>query len=565
MPALAMHNRSHTFAQQGSSDVSPMPSDSGKKRLGFLRHLKPGHRTNSEISQRSSEPPESPTPIKRSTAPANSLDRSSRDRSVSPRSPVQSRYSKDVSRYDSAQTEAVERPMSNGSLSSRTSNDSERGQSPSSRSGVRWAANVDSDGTKRSRRLSAASSATRGRSSIFIRNAEGGGYLEGVDHGTGSKARRLSVQLPTELQVGSDKLEDYFDLLSRLGKKKIGEGGAASVQLMKSKKAGDDEHKVFAVKEFRPWDSEEETEIEYQRKIKSEYAIAKSCQHPNIVHTFRLCCSGGEEWFHVMEYCDLGDLNDLINKNFMTQEDKNCMFKQLLRGVDYLHSRGISHRDIKSENLLVNHHGCLKIADFGTSEVFCGEHPAARNCRRPSIIAPDPEVKLCAPGLVGSRPYMAPEIVEHKESYDPRCVDVWSCAIVYLSLCFTGTPWESASNDQKNYNIFCSSWDEWLVRNPSGEIQLEVPLPSVAYSRMLKLETPGSRTIVMGMLHPDPKHRWTAKKALDLICQKEGAGPWPCCQQDGYSEDIKSRERKARHNHIPPDKRKKNGEFNGKT
>lgn len=597
MPVVALHTRTPSGFEAAdstpaadSADISS-PAEPGKsKRLAFLRHLKPGSRTPStEVSPRVGDkdglkPPSSPAPIKRSTAPADESGRPRleapgeqriRARSISPRSPVTSRprdglpdlrqIKSNGGTIPQIKRPSVERPLSNGSVVSYDSyQSSERAASPESR-GVRFAGVPDDQQSSRPKRQNGSSAASRRKSSIYFRNNEGGGFVDGVEHGVGTKARRLSVLLPQELYVDEDRLEDFFDLIQRLNKKKIGEGGAACVQLMKSKKAGDGDvkSKFFAVKEFRPWDSEEENELDYKRKIKSEFSISKACQHPNIVKTFRLCYSG-EEWFHVMEYCELGDLNDLIKAENMTQEDRNCFFKQLLRGVDYLHSRGISHRDLKSENLLVNAQGCLKIADFGTSEVFCGEHPGARNCRRPSIITADQDINFCQPGIIGSRPYMAPELVERKHPYDPRAVDVWSCAIVYLTLCFNGTPWSSASADQNNYNIFCASWDEWLVKHPDGKIEVEKPLPTIASSKLMKFTTPHAKTIVMGMLNPDPNHRWTVKKALDMVSSKEGYGPWPCCQQDGYSDDIKLREKKANHNHIPPDRRKKNGEFNGK-
>jgi serine/threonine protein kinase len=343
-------------------------------------------------------------------------------------------------------------------------------------------------------------------------------------------------------------LADHFSLLSRAGKKDIGEGGAAVVRLMQSKTAGPGKDKLFAVKEFREREADEEEEWDYVRKIKSEYAIAKSCQHPNIVETYRLCVAD-KKWYHVMEYCDLGDLNDIINKDFFTREDRNCMFKQLLRGVDYLHSRGIAHRDIKSENLLLTKNGCLKIADFGTAEVFCGKHPGLNGCRRQSVIKEGEEIRLCKPGMVGSRPYMAPEIIKHEADYDPRAVDVWSCAIVYVTLCTGGTPWESASTNVKNYNIYCSTWDEWLESFPDGIIKKGRPLPNFAQTKQFgALGDVGSKTLAMGMLHPDPSKRWSAHDALDTVTVTE----YPCCQQEGYSDDIKTRQRKALHNHVPP-------------
>lgn len=367
--------------------------------------------------------------------------------------------------------------------------------------------------------------------------------------------------MPSELIVGECKLEEHFSRLARLNKKKIGEGGAADVQLMQSKTADEDQQgnkKVYAVKEFRAWDSDEEEETEYIRKIKSEYAIAKSCDHPNIVKTYRLCKSGSD-WYHVMEYCEGGDLNDLIAKGHMNQDEKNCMFKQLVRGVDYLHSRGLAHRDLKSENLLIDSEGCLKIADFGTSEVFCGQHPGVRRCRRPSIIDQDQEIRLCEPGQIGSMPYMAPEILERKE-YDPRAVDVWSCAIVYLSLCFSGTPWDAATHEVKNYDAFCQSWDEWLEQHPDGEIKKEGSLPSIARGKLFGLSTPHTRNMILGMLHPDPAHRWTIKQVLEIVNERDayrGIDPWPCCQQAGYSDDIRTREKKVMHKHLGPDFKKK--------
>ena len=426
-------------------------------------------------------------------------------------------------------------------------------RSNSKSSGVRWATGYDEPKHPRQRRTSSATTARR--TSIYSRGAEGA-YVEGVDAGVGSKARRLSVHIPDELEVDEGPLKEHFSMFARAGQKDIGEGGAAVVRLMQSKTAGTGKDKLFAVKEFREWDSDEEDERDYKRKIQSEYAIAKSCQHPNIVETFRLCVSD-KKWFHVMEYCDLGDLNDIVKKGYFSREDRNCMFKQLLRGVDYLHSRGISHRDLKSENLLLTKNGCLKIADFGTAEVFSGTHPGLRGCRRPSLTKEEDEVRFCKPGMVGSRPYMAPEIIKHDKDYDPRGVDVWSCAIVYITLCVGGTPWECASSDVKNFNIYCGTWDDWLERFPDGIIKKGRALPSFVGSRQFQmLDDLGTKTLVMGMLHPDPSKRWSAHDALETVTVTE----YPCCQQEGYSDDIKTRQRKALHNHNPP-KAQKGGGF----
>ena len=466
----------------------------------------------------------------------------------------------------SSSNHEVEKPVSNGTDSQASTEDTTEGresveepqsppqsptQSPRSNSksgGIKWAEGY-SDGppTNRPRRTSSAGTSGTRRGSIYQR-AAAGGFVEGVDTGVGSKARRLSVHIPDRMEVDECPLADHFSMMARAGKKDIGEGGAAVVRTMTSKTAGAGSGKTVAVKEFREWDKEEEQEFDYIRKIKSEYAIAKSCQHPNIVETYRLCFSD-KKWFHVMEYCENGDLNDVITKGYFSKEDRNCMFKQLLRGVEYLHARGIAHRDLKSENLLLTTNGCLKIADFGTAEVFSGTHPGLKNCRRQSLIDEEAEIRYCKPGLVGSRPYMAPEIIKHESDYDPRAVDVWSCAIVYLTLCVGGTPWEAASTDVKNYNIYCSTWDDWMAQFPDGVLKEGRPLPAFVSTKQFKMLDDGAtKRFVFGMLHPDPSKRWTAHDALDTVVVAD----YPCCQQDGYSDDIKTRQRKALHNHTPP-------------
>jgi protein-serine/threonine kinase len=230
--------------------------------------------------------------------------------------------------------------------------------------------------------------------------------------GAGLKARRMSTRLPEDFDVEAVELKDEFSSTSvvpgRRGKT-VGTGATATVKLMVRKSGPPDV--IYAVKEFRKR-SKHENESEYVKKVKSEYAIAKSLHHPNIVETVRLCTHSGR-WNHVMEYCAQGDLHTLVTKGYLKDADHLCLFKQLLRGVAYLHNHGIAHRDIKLQNLLMTSQGQLKITDFGVSEVFSGEHPGLRGvgleCGKNMK-----ETRRCAPGICGSRPYIAPEVLSKK-------------------------------------------------------------------------------------------------------------------------------------------------------
>ena len=232
--------------------------------------------------------------------------------------------------------------------------------------------------------------------------------------GAGLKARRLSINLPDEFQIDTIELDREFSSASKVpGRTKtIGSGATCNVKLFVRKGHGDE---VYAVKEFRKKGVTEDAD-EYDKKVKSEYTIAHSLHHPNIVECVRLCTHAGR-WNVVMEYCSVGEVFSLVQKKYLQLDDKLCIFKQTIRGVAYLHSHGIAHRDIKPENLLMTDAGKVKITDFGVSEVFAGEHPGIRaaggECGKNMA-----DIRKSSPGLCGSLPYMAPEVIAKNGKLD---------------------------------------------------------------------------------------------------------------------------------------------------
>ena len=116
-----------------------------------------------------------------------------------------------------------------------------------------------------------------------------------------------------------------------------------------------------------------------------------------------------------MEYLPGGELYAKIRSDCLHEDEMHCYFKQLLFGVQYLHSLGVVHRDLKPENLLLDEtQKILKITDFGSAMVYktCFESTARK-------------IK----GAVGSDPYIPPEEWIQDTEYDPTKVDVWACGI----------------------------------------------------------------------------------------------------------------------------------------
>ena len=174
---------------------------------------------------------------------------------------------------------------------------------------------------------------------------------------------------------------------------------------------------LFAVKEFRR--KPEESHKKYQKRLTSEFCISSSMKHPNVIKTLDLLQDDKGDFCEVMEFCAGGDLYTLIlSTGQLEVGEADCFFKQLMRGVDYLHDTGVAHRDLKPENLLLTQHGALKITDFGNGECF--------------RMAWETEAHMTA-GLCGSAPYIAPEEYSQEE-FDARPVDVWACGVIYMAM-----------------------------------------------------------------------------------------------------------------------------------
>ncbi|KAL0937914.1 kinase domain containing protein [Colletotrichum truncatum] len=385
------------------------------------------------------------------------------------------------------------------------------------------------------------------------------------DAGVGIKARRLSLSLPDDFQVDVADLLAEFEYQSKFGRhgKHLGKGATSKVTLMSRKGCPGE---LYAVKEFRG-KTKKESQEEYEKKIKSEFSIAKSLHHPNIVETVRLCTDHGR-WNHVMEYCGMGDLFSLLEKNYLRDadrlNDRLCLFKQLIQGVNYLHNNGIAHRDIKPENLLITKDSKLKITDFGVSEVFSGTHPGLREaggqCGKNMC-----DVRLCSPGMCGSEPFVAPEVLKKDCQYDPRGLDVWSSGVIMIYLCFGGAMWGRAEESKdagtskgNNYDKLVQAWNKWNRKHPDPDAKMtETDYPAY-YPFDQYVRPPALRRVMLKMLNPDPSKR----ASISEIINHRWVKSIECCQLENYDDpatmidaskkgDAKLENKVFCHNHLP--------------
>ncbi|KAI0430997.1 kinase-like domain-containing protein [Xylaria sp. FL1042] len=228
---------------------------------------------------------------------------------------------------------------------------------------------------------------------------------------------------------------DDHGLSSKYGKigRVLGSGAGGSVKLMKRS----EDNTVFAVKEFRPRHSYE-TEKEYIKKLTAEFCFGSALHHGNIIETLDIVQEKGK-WYEVMEYAPY-DLFAIVMTGKMSKAEINCCFLQILSGVTYLHGSGLAHRDLKLDNVVVSEHGIMKIIDFGSAHVF--KYPF------------ESEIVL-ASGIVGSDPYLAPEVYDERK-YDPQAVDIWSLAIIFCCMSLRRFPWKIPRMTDNSYRLFAS-------------------------------------------------------------------------------------------------------------
>ncbi|KAI0375021.1 Pkinase-domain-containing protein, partial [Pilatotrama ljubarskyi] len=233
----------------------------------------------------------------------------------------------------------------------------------------------------------------------------------------------------------------------------LGSGAGGTVRLIKaSTKNGGT---TFAVKEFRP-KRQGESEREYQKKVTAEFCVGSTLKHPNIIETVDIVTDHGH-FYEVMEYAPY-DLFSVVMSGNMTRPEIYCVFRQICDGVEYLHSLGLAHRDLKLDNCVMTKDNVVKLIDFGTATVF--HYPGKKT--------------TLATGIVGSDPYLAPEVLS-QESYDPRKTDVWSVAIIFMCMVLRRFPWKIPDpKSDPSFRAFVNAHPDLSVKPPPRK-QIELP------------------------------------------------------------------------------------------
>jgi len=262
----------------------------------------------------------------------------------------------------------------------------------------------------------------------------------------------------------------------------VGEGRSGAVFIVQHKKS----EKYHACKLLNKADHDKDT-------LRREIKMMRQLDHPNVVRLYETI-EDSESVFLVMELCHGGDLFGRIHDEGQLDEGLACVFaEQMLSALAYCHSRGIVHRDVKPENFLLEKDDpdctSLKLADFGIStsirpdylykgrfnsvdsESMFGSSVGTGSCVDSGSTVSSPG------GLLGSLPYMAPEMLSQKwrslvnqANGDAKTLaagDLWSTGVVIYVMLSGELPFGTDREAICSGQLPDFSGEVW--RNVSGE------------------------------------------------------------------------------------------------
>ncbi|XP_059418908.1 serine/threonine-protein kinase STK11 [Carassius carassius] len=253
-----------------------------------------------------------------------------------------------------------------------------------------------------------------------------------------------------------------------------------------------------------------------EANVKKEIQLLRRLQHKNIIQLVDVLYNDEKQkMYMVMEYCVCGmqEMLDSVPEKRFPVFQAHGYFCQLLDGLEYLHSQGIVHKDIKPGNLLLTTDGALKISDLGVAEAL---HPFAEDdtCRTSQ----------------GSPAFQPPEIANGLDTFSGFKVDIWSAGVTLYNITTSLYPFEGDNIYKLFENI---GKGDYTVPEECG---------------------PQLSDLLRGMLEYDPvkrfsiqrirQHNWVRKKhppsepPVPIPPSAETRDPWRSLTVMPYLEDL---------------------------
>lgn len=216
---------------------------------------------------------------------------------------------------------------------------------------------------------------------------------------------------------------------------------------------------------------------DYQRNfLPRELAIVRTLRHPHIIETYDVF-EQNNKIYMILQYAQEGDVLEYVrfrSQGSVGEPMAKRWIMQTCHALMYMHARGIVHRDVKCENLLLSVGRNIKLSDFGFVREFHGHDLSRTFC--------------------GSAAYAAPEIIR-SVPYNPFLTDVWALGVVLFIIATGLMPF---GDDVKNVSRI-----------------LRIQLAGVQFPRAPRHRiSPDCQRLIQCMLEIDPGRRFTIQAVL---------------------------------------------------
>ena len=209
----------------------------------------------------------------------------------------------------------------------------------------------------------------------------------------------------------------------------LGQGSYAKVYLGESVLCG----RKVAIKKYEKSGLKKKSSAE---RVFTEIEILRKMHHPNIIQFLEIF-ENQMYIFIIMEYGDGGDLlNHLKNSGRFSEESYRNIMQQIIDGLSYIHAKGILHRDIKLDNIILTSDRKVKICDFGISRRM------------------EPNTSVYE--HIGTPAYLAPEIIM-EEGYSGFAADIWSLGVMSFMAMTGNVPFKGSTIDELHEAILKKS------------------------------------------------------------------------------------------------------------
>ena len=296
-----------------------------------------------------------------------------------------------------------------------------------------------------------------------------------------------------ELDDMGGKVDD-FEILQVLG-----EGSFGYIAKVKSLL----NHKIYAMKKI---DLSKIKEDKVIKLMENETKVLADLDNPLVVKYYKSFKEDGA-LFIIMEFMDNGDIGGILKASKtldkpIPEEKIYDIFIQSMKGLTYIHSKNLIHRDIKPDNLFITVDGTVKLGDFGVSAALENQNNNDDNKNNFANINELNQNKNKMIGavksnntVVGTPLYMSPEMLNYLK-YDLK-TDVYSMGVTFFIICF---------------------WD--FPRKPVMDMNLEIKINDMPIQHNENYYSKELVDIIFKMIEKDKNKRPTSEEALNMLVKE---------------------------------------------